>query len=105
MVGFNGKDDTRQHSGHRFRQRRACEQSLSAAGTSRKLSLLNFIIWLVILYVLTFGTFQASLKLKEDGVFYLRNLGRRSLTVNNIAVDIDQRAILGSNCLIEVLNP
>ncbi|KAG0623118.1 hypothetical protein M758_3G149800 [Ceratodon purpureus] len=45
---------------------------------------------------------QASLKLKEDGVFYLRNLGRRSLTVNNIAVDIDQRAILGSNCLIEV---
>lgn len=45
---------------------------------------------------------QASVKLKEDGVFYLRNLGRRSLTVNNIAVDIDQRAILGSNCLIEV---
>ncbi|CAK9199901.1 unnamed protein product [Sphagnum troendelagicum] len=45
---------------------------------------------------------QASLKLKEDGVFYLRNLGRRSLTVNNNAVETGQRAILGSNCLIEV---
>nr|XP_024389733.1 uncharacterized protein LOC112289041 isoform X3 [Physcomitrium patens] len=45
---------------------------------------------------------QASLKLKEDGFFYLRNLGRRTLTVNNIPVDSDQRAMLGSNCLIEV---
>ncbi|KAL2652748.1 hypothetical protein R1flu_020876 [Riccia fluitans] len=45
---------------------------------------------------------QAIIKLKDDGVFYLRNLGRRGLTVNNKAVETGQRAILGSNCLIEV---
>ncbi|BBM97532.1 microspherule protein 1 [Marchantia polymorpha subsp. ruderalis] len=45
---------------------------------------------------------QANIKLKDDGVFYLRNLGRRGLTVNNKAVETGQRAILGSSCLIEV---
>ncbi|CAM6093025.1 unnamed protein product [Calypogeia fissa] len=45
---------------------------------------------------------QANIKLKEDGVFYLRNLGRRGITVNNISVEKGERAILNSNCLLEV---
>ncbi|KAJ7547848.1 hypothetical protein O6H91_08G106700 [Diphasiastrum complanatum] len=45
---------------------------------------------------------QASIKLKEDGVFYLKNLGRRVLYVNNFAIEKSQRASLNSNCLIEV---
>ncbi|KAL3684555.1 hypothetical protein R1sor_002577 [Riccia sorocarpa] len=45
---------------------------------------------------------QANIKLKDDGVFYLRNLGRRGITVNNKTVETGQRAILGSNCLLEV---
>lgn len=45
---------------------------------------------------------QATIKLKEDGVFYLKNLGRRDLSVNNIPIASGQHAMLGSNCLIEV---
>lgn len=45
---------------------------------------------------------QANIKLKEDGVFYLKNLGRRALAVNNISVANGQHASLGSNFLIEV---
>eukprot|EP00249_Psilotum_nudum_P011849 c23422_g1_i4 orf=796-3618(-) len=45
---------------------------------------------------------QANIKLKEDGLFYLKNLGRRALTVNNKSIGTGQCAILGSNCLIEV---
>lgn len=46
--------------------------------------------------------FQATIRLKEDGVFYLKNLGRRDLSVNNIPIASGQHAMLGSNCLIEV---
>lgn len=45
---------------------------------------------------------QATIRLKEDGVFYLKNLGRRDLSVNNIPIANGQHAMLGSNCLIEV---
>jgi hypothetical protein len=45
---------------------------------------------------------QAKIKLKKDGVFYLHNLGRRGLTVNNKSIEKGERAILGSNCFIEV---
>ena len=40
--------------------------------------------------------------MKEDGLFYLRNVGRRVLTVNCKVIENRQRAILGTNCLIEV---
>lgn len=45
---------------------------------------------------------QATIRLKEDGVFYLKNLGRRDLSVNNIPIPSGQHAMLGPNCLIEV---
>eukprot|EP00271_Cylindrocystis_brebissonii_P002274 TRINITY_DN12770_c0_g1_i1.p1 TRINITY_DN12770_c0_g1~~TRINITY_DN12770_c0_g1_i1.p1 ORF type:complete len:792 (+),score=217.62 TRINITY_DN12770_c0_g1_i1:53-2377(+) len=45
---------------------------------------------------------QAQIKLKEDGVFYLRNVGRRTLMVNKAVVETGQRAILGNCCLLEV---
>lgn len=35
-------------------------------------------------------------------MFYLKNLGRRDLSVNNIPIANGQHAMLGSNCLIEV---
>jgi hypothetical protein len=41
MAGCDGKDDARQHSGHRLGQRRACEQSISPAGTSWVLEIYN----------------------------------------------------------------
>ncbi|MCO5568741.1 hypothetical protein L7F22_022441 [Adiantum nelumboides] len=45
---------------------------------------------------------QATIRLMEDGLFYLKNLGRRDLSVNNIPIPNGQHAMLGSGCLIEV---
>ncbi|KAH7315034.1 hypothetical protein KP509_21G031100 [Ceratopteris richardii] len=45
---------------------------------------------------------QATIRLMEDGVFYLKNLGSRDLSVNNIIIPSGQHATIGSNCLIEV---
>eukprot|EP00850_Spirogloea_muscicola_P020130 SM000208S06300 [mRNA] locus=s208:71429:76177:+ [translate_table: standard] len=45
---------------------------------------------------------KAIIKLKEDGLFYLRNVGRKTLLVNNKTVENGQRAILTNYCLLEV---
>eukprot|EP00252_Welwitschia_mirabilis_P021935 TRINITY_DN5780_c0_g1_i3.p1 TRINITY_DN5780_c0_g1~~TRINITY_DN5780_c0_g1_i3.p1 ORF type:complete len:880 (+),score=211.04 TRINITY_DN5780_c0_g1_i3:584-3223(+) len=45
---------------------------------------------------------QATIKLKEDGLFYLENHGKRSISVNGYVVAQDQRICLASNCLIEI---
>ncbi|XP_024518218.1 uncharacterized protein LOC112341773 isoform X1 [Selaginella moellendorffii] len=45
---------------------------------------------------------QASIKLNEDGMFHLKNLGKKVLYVNDVLVFTGQRAILSSSCLIEV---
>jgi len=45
---------------------------------------------------------QATIKLKEDGVFYLENHGKRAIAVNSHNVASGQRIRLGSNCLIEI---
>jgi len=45
---------------------------------------------------------QATIKLKEDGRFYMRNIGRKVMHVNGMLVDRGQRAVLPDSCLIEV---
>ncbi|KAF8377886.1 hypothetical protein HHK36_031274 [Tetracentron sinense] len=45
---------------------------------------------------------QAIIKMDEDGSFYLRNLGKCSVFVNNKEVATGQRLGLSSSCLIEI---
>eukprot|EP01018_Ginkgo_biloba_P034961 Gb_29975 [translate_table: standard] len=45
---------------------------------------------------------QATITLKEDGVFYLENRGRRAIAVNSNEITNRQSIRLSSNCLIEV---
>eukprot|EP00899_Mesostigma_viride_P017140 jgi/Mesvir1/25427/Mv01708-RA.1 len=45
---------------------------------------------------------QACIKLRRDGCFYVRNLGRRAMFINNRAIASDQRWKLENNCLLEV---
>ncbi|GBG88269.1 hypothetical protein CBR_g46835 [Chara braunii] len=45
---------------------------------------------------------QAYIRLKQDGSFCLRNVGRRVLLVNNQPIEIGQRTKLENNSLIEV---
>lgn len=45
---------------------------------------------------------QATIKLKEDGLFYLENYGKRVISVNSHNIASGQRIRLSSNCLIEI---
>lgn len=45
---------------------------------------------------------QAIINMEEDGSFYLKNLGKRSISVNKKEVATGQRFRLTSCCLIEV---
>jgi len=45
---------------------------------------------------------QAAIKLKEDGLFYLENYGKRVISVNSHNIASGQRIRLSSNCLIEI---
>lgn len=45
---------------------------------------------------------QATIRLREDGLFYLENHGRRAIAVNSRDIMTGQCIRLGSNCLIEV---
>lgn len=47
--------------------------------------------------------FQAVIKMEEDGLFYLTNLGKHPISVNNRDVASGQQTSLSSSCLIEVL--
>ncbi|XP_057815024.2 uncharacterized protein LOC131028707 isoform X2 [Cryptomeria japonica] len=45
---------------------------------------------------------QATIRLREDGLFYLENHGRRAIAVNSCDIMSGQCIRLGSNCLIEI---
>jgi len=45
---------------------------------------------------------HAFLSLRADGHFYVRNVGRRALLVNNAPVETGQRAMLPPDCLLEI---
>lgn len=46
---------------------------------------------------------QAIIKMKGDGSFFLKNLGKCSVSINSKEVAPGQSLSLDSNCLIEVL--
>jgi len=45
---------------------------------------------------------HAFIQRRRDGLWYIRNIGRRSLFVNNAAVETGARAQLQQDCLIEI---
>lgn len=45
---------------------------------------------------------QASIKMEKDGSFFLKNLGKRSISVNGKEVPTGQLISLSSSCLIEI---
>ncbi|VFQ99879.1 unnamed protein product [Cuscuta campestris] len=45
---------------------------------------------------------QAIIKMEADGSFFLRNIGKNSITVNGKTVDNGKMQFLSSSCLIEI---
>ena len=48
------------------------------------------------------GEQQAFIKLRWNGEFVLRNVGKRNIMINNVAVESGRRAALAPHSLIEV---
>lgn len=46
---------------------------------------------------------QATIKMETDGSFFLKNIGKSSISINGNSIAHGQVAALSSSCLIEVI--